>query len=191
MHRLFRKDQIFTVPNILSIVRLLMIPIIVWLYCGKREYGIATVVILLSGATDIVDGFIARKFNMVSDLGKILDPIADKVTQIAVIICLTFKYKLMLAIVVLFAVKEMIMGVMGYITLKKKDQVNGAKWYGKLNTVVLYAVMMLLILIPDMSQALVNMLIIICACMMLLSLLLYVRFYRKLFSEKQNERSLC
>lgn len=191
MHRLFRKDQIFTVPNVLSIVRLLMIPIIVWLYCGKREYGIATVVILLSGATDIVDGFIARKFNMVSDLGKILDPIADKVTQIAVIICLTFKYKLMLAIVVLFAVKEMIMGVMGYITLKKKDQVNGAKWYGKLNTVVLYAVMMLLILIPDMSQALVNMLIIICACMMLLSLLLYVRFYRKLFSEKQNERSLC
>ena len=79
----------------LSVVRLLLIPVIVWLYCGKQEYTAAVVVILLSGITDIADGIIARKYHMVSDFGKILDPIADKLTQAAIILCLTYNYPLM------------------------------------------------------------------------------------------------
>ena len=86
MHRILRKDQIFTIPNLLSIIRLILIPIIVWLYCEKQNYNAAVAVIVVSGATDITDGFIARHFNMVSDFGKILDPVADKLTQAAVII---------------------------------------------------------------------------------------------------------
>lgn len=80
MHRVLRKDQILTIPNLLSIVRLCLIPLIIWLYCVKKDYTLAVIVILISGATDIVDGFIARHFNMVSDFGKILDPVADKLT---------------------------------------------------------------------------------------------------------------
>lgn len=95
MHRIFKKDQILTIPNLLSVVRLLLIPVIVWLYCGKQEYTAAVVVILLSGITDIADGIIARKYHMVSDFGKILDPIADKLTQAAIILCLTYNYPLM------------------------------------------------------------------------------------------------
>ena len=114
MHRIFRKDQVLTIPNLLSVIRLALIPLIVWLYIGKQEYSAAVAVILISGATDIIDGFIARKFNMVSDLGKILDPVADKLTQATVILCLTVKYRWMRGLIVLFVVKEIIMAVLGY-----------------------------------------------------------------------------
>ena len=186
MHRVLKKDQILTIPNLLSFVRLALIPLIVWLYIGKQEYNLAVMVILISGATDIIDGFIARHFNMVSDFGKILDPLADKFTQAAVIICLTVKYKLMGVLVVLFAIKEVIMIVLGYFAIKKKDSVNSAKWYGKANTVVLYVVMMLLILYPGMSGLLANTLIVICGCVMLWSLALYTRFYIRLFNAKSK-----
>ena len=69
MHRLFKRDQILTIPNLLSLVRLLMIPVIFWLYCEKEDYVAAAVMIVLSGLTDIADGIIARKFHLVSDLG--------------------------------------------------------------------------------------------------------------------------
>lgn len=106
MHRIFRKDQVLTIPNLLSVIRLALIPLIVWLYIGKQEYSAAVAVILISGATDIIDGFIARKFNMVSDLGKILDPVADKLTQATVILCLTVKYRWMRGLIVLFVVSS-------------------------------------------------------------------------------------
>lgn len=181
MHRIFRKDQVLTIPNLLSVIRLALIPLIVWLYIGKQEYSAAVAVILISGATDIIDGFIARKFNMVSDLGKILDPVADKLTQATVILCLTVKYRWMRGLIVLFVVKEIIMAVLGYMAIQKKDVVNSAKWYGKLNTVVLYLVMTCLILFPSISETVANILIGICICVMLMSLTLYIRFYLNLF----------
>ena len=88
MHRIFSKDQVLTIPNLLSVIRLALIPLIVWLYVGKQAYSAAVIVILISGA-------ITRRFHMVSDLGKILDPIADKLTQGAVILCLAVKYRCM------------------------------------------------------------------------------------------------
>ena len=189
MHRIFRKDQVLTIPNLLSVIRLALIPLIVWLYIGKQEYSAAVAVILISGAngsgksgaTYIIDGFIARKFNMVSDLGKILDPVADKLTQATVILCLTVKYRWMRGLIVLFVVKEIIMAVLGYMAIQKKDVVNSAKWYGKLNTVVLYLVMTCLILFPSISETVANVLIGICICVMLMSLTLYIRFYLNLF----------
>lgn len=182
MHRVLKKDQILTIPNLLSVIRLLLIPLIVWLYCEKQDYHAAVGVIIVSGATDIIDGFIARHFNMISDFGKILDPVADKLTQAAIIICLTTKHSLMIPLIILFVVKELIMGLFGFLALKKKDSVNSAKWYGKANTVVLYLSMLVLILFPGMPEPLANALIIACGGMMLLSLGLYTRFYMKLFS---------
>jgi cardiolipin synthase len=182
MHRIFKKDQILTVPNLLSVVRLALIPIIIWLYCTKNYTRITVLVILISGITDILDGFIARHFNMTSDFGKILDPVADKLTQAAVAVCLISKYKLMYMAVGLFVIKEIIMASMGCFVLKKKDAVNSAKWYGKANTVVLYSVMMLLILFPNMPNALATGMILLCCVTMVLSLALYMRFYVKLLS---------
>ena len=180
MSRILKKDQILTIPNLLSAIRLILIPLIVWLYIAKKAYYTAVIVILISGATDVIDGFIARKFHMVSDLGKILDPLADKLTQSAVIICLASKYSLMYFLTALFIVKEILMATYGYLALKKKDSVNSAKWYGKLNTAVLYIVMMCLIMFPGIGEAAANTMILICACVMLMSLALYTRFYLKL-----------
>ena len=70
MHRLFRREQILTIPNLLSLFRLLLIPAIIWLYCEKEDYLAAAIMTVLSGLTDIADGIIARKFHLVSDLGK-------------------------------------------------------------------------------------------------------------------------
>ncbi len=177
MHRIFKKEQILTIPNLLSVIRLLMIPLIVWLYFDVKHYPAATGVLVASGITDIADGIIARKFHMVSDLGKILDPIADKLTQGVLIVCLAIRYKWMSVLIVLFIGKECCMAALGYLVLKRKDIVNSAKWYGKANTVFLYAVMMTLILFPNIPLGIANGLIFFSGCFMIVSLALYVRFY--------------
>lgn len=120
MHRVLKKDQILTIPNLLSIVRLLLIPLIVWLFVAKKEYNWAVAVILLSGATDIVDGFIARHFNMVSDFGKILDPVADKLTQAALIICLTVKHKLMFVLIALLRSRSLLWEQWAFLQSRKR-----------------------------------------------------------------------
>lgn len=164
-----------------------MIPVIVRLYCVEQRYRAAVVVILLSGLTDIADGIIARKFNMTSDFGKILDPIADKLTQAALIICLISKYKLMIPLIIEFIVREFIMLILGHITIRRKDSVNSSQWFGKLTTVMLYAVMMILILFPQIHLWAANTLIAMCGVAMLLSFIGYARFYKKFLSQKQGK----
>ncbi len=186
MHRVFNKDQILTIPNLLSVVRLLLIPLIVWLYCVKQNYYEAVAVIVLSGITDVADGIIARKFHMISDFGKILDPVADKLTQAALIICLIAKFDWMLWLFILFAVKEITMGISGLVVIKKKDVVNSAQWFGKLSTVVLYTVMILLFLFPNTPETAANMMIVICAAVLLLSMVKYLRFHQKLLSKRKT-----
>ena len=186
MHRLFKRDQILTIPNLLSVIRLLMIPVIVWLYCEKQDYVAAAAMIILSGLTDIADGIIARKFNLVSDLGKILDPVADKLTQAALIICLIDKFEWMRWLFILFAIKEIVMGISGMIVIRKKDVVNSAQWFGKLSTVVMYAVMFLLFLFPNTSEVTANVMISICAAVLLLSLVKYLRFHIAMLRNKEG-----
>ena len=180
-------NQIITIPNILSFFRLALIPFIVWVYCWVQDYYIALGLIALSALTDIVDGFIARKFNMVSEFGKILDPIADKFTQGAVIICLITRYRLMIVMVIVFAVKELIMVLMGMYTIRHYGEINSAKWYGKLNTVILYATMMALVIFPNIGELTANILIIVCMVSLVLSLLLYVNFYTGIWRDKKEK----
>ena len=180
MKKLFTKKNILTIPNLLSLLRILMIPVIVWLYLVEKNPRAASAVIIFSGLTDIADGIIARKFNMVSDFGKILDPIADKLTQVALIVSISLTYKKMLWLVALFVIKESILALLGYITMRNTDSINSAKWYGKLSTFVLYASMILMVLIPDLPLTIVNILIILCAAILCLSLAMYTRFYVKI-----------
>ena len=90
------KHKIITIPNVLSFFRLLLIPVIVWLYIVKKDPLWTTGILVLSGVTDVVDGIIARKCNMISDFGKAFDPVADKLTQIAMLFCLVSRFKWML-----------------------------------------------------------------------------------------------
>ena len=104
--------------------RILLIPVFCYLYITaetEREYLYAALVVLLSSLTDLFDGKIARRFHMVTELGKALDPIADKLTHAALAICLATRYPMMWALIALMLVKEGYMGVMGLIFLKKED----------------------------------------------------------------------
>ncbi len=177
MKKIFTKEQVFTIPNFLSFFRLVLIPFIVIFYVVKKWYYLAVGTVILSGITDVADGYIARKFNMVSDFGKMFDPIADKLTQGALILCLAFKYKLMQIFVLLFAVKELLMFVMGAIVYKKDNSFNSARWYGKLNTVLIYFTVALLILLPNINVVFANILIVCCMFTCMASLLLYALFY--------------
>ncbi len=179
----FSRKNILTIPNLLSVIRLLLIPLIIWLYCGKKDHVAALIVIVISAITDILDGKIARRFHMVSDIGKVLDPVADKLTQAALVVCLLSRYPWMWALLILFLIKESLMLLWGYLALKYTDTVNSAKWYGKLSTVSLYAVMMILILFADIPETAAKILITICAAVMLMSLVMYGRFYHAVFRQ--------
>ncbi len=186
MKEIFCKRQILTIPNLLSVVRLLLIPVIVWLYSVENNQYAAVGVILLSGATDIVDGFIARHFNMISDFGKALDPLADKLTQATLLICLLSKYRVMWGIIAVFGMCEITKFTMGFIIAKKHNEVNGAKWYGKANTVVIYATMMALILFPQMNNALANTLMLLCGAVMIAAHVLYFVSLGKILYERSK-----
>ena len=168
-----QKTRFWTVPNILSLVRLFMIPQIVWLYCVKQDAVTTGVLLVLSGATDLVDGYVARRFDQVSDFGKALDPIADKLTQLAMLLCLVTQYPKMIFPFVLLLTKEIVTGIMSLVAISKTARVEGAIWHGKLTTVMLYAMMTLHVLCPEMPSWISHITVGMCSGMMLLSFVLY------------------
>lgn len=186
MKQITRK-QIFTIPNFLSFLRLCMIPLIIWLYCAQKNYVLTAVVLVLSGLTDTIDGYIARRFNMVTDLGKALDPIADKLTQASVMFCLLTRFQMMLVPLLLLIFKEVCNGIMSLFVIKKTGKVCGADWHGKVCTWLLYAMMFLHIVWFDISRQWSTALISICVIMMTVSFALYmVRNYKMLTKEVTN-----
>lgn len=162
-------SDIITIPNILSFIRLCLVPLIVWLYCGKEDYTWAGIMLIISGITDIVDGFLARRFNWISDFGKILDPIADKLTQAAMLICLILRYPLILVPFGLMFVKELFMTVSGLLVIKRTGNVHSARWHGKVATCLLYFMMILHVFWTDIPEIWSNLTIIACAVMIAVS----------------------
>ncbi len=186
----FTSSTFFTIPNILSIIRLLMIPFIVWYYCVEKDLTIAFVLFTISAFTDVADGFIARKFNMITDAGKILDPIADKLTQAAVIfcLCLTINSVEMWILLGVLVVKEIAMFVMGLISLKAVDKINGAKWFGKLSTVVIFLVVGINSLFDKLPPHVHSISILFAIGFMTLSLIKYAMFYRQIILEYKKSQ---
>ena len=181
------QKKIFTIPNLLSFFRLLLIPVFIWLYCVKKDYPMTTLVLILSGLTDLVDGYVARHFNMVSDLGKMLDPVADKLTQIAMLFCLVTAFPLMLIPLILLIVKEIAAAIAGILIIRKTGKVHGAVWHGKVNTALLYAVMIIHVFWFNIPAVLSNILIALCVAMMALSFVLYLTQHIKLLRHPQKE----
>jgi cardiolipin synthase len=167
------KDQILTIPNILSFFRIALIPVIVWLYVFVDSRALTTLAILISGATDIIDGFIARKFNMTSDFGKAIDPLADKLTQLAVLCCLFLDFPLIALPIVIMLIKEVSSFVLRFILFKKTERVDSAKWHGKVNTVLLHAIILLHVIWEGIPADVSNACILLSTAMMLLSCVLY------------------
>lgn len=167
-------NKIFTLPNLLSLVRIALIPLIVWAYCHRQNSLLTAALLLLSGVTDAADGLIARKCGAVSELGKALDPIADKLTQAAMLLCLVSRFPLMLLPFILLIVKETAVGLTGLQVIRKTGKVHGAVWHGKVTTVLLYGIMLLHLLWPAIPAGVSDALLWGCFAMMLFSGLLYL-----------------
>lgn len=167
------KKKIITIPNILSFFRLCLIPVIVWLYCVEENYLATTLVVALSGLTDVVDGFIARRFHMISDFGKAFDPVADKLTQIALLFCLVTRFPHMLVPLVILVVKEIFAGVTGLLVIRKTGTVMGAVWHGKATTACLYGTMIVHLIWYRIPGVVSYILVGLCTVMMLISAVLY------------------
>ena len=177
------QSKILTIPNLLSFFRLCLIPVFMWLYCVERNYLWTGIILIISGLTDTVDGIIARKFNMISDLGKVLDPIADKVTQAAMLFCLLTRFPLMIVPLGLMVFKEFFMGVTGFLVIQKTGKVFGADWHGKVNTWLLYAMMILHVFWYNIPDTVSKVLIAVCVIMMTISLVRYARHNMKALKE--------
>ena len=153
------KKDVFTIPNILSMFRLVLIPVYVVLYLNAAEltdYFLAAAILAVSCLTDMIDGKIARHFNMISTLGKILDPIADKATQFTLTLCLSIKYPVLRFVLALFVIKELFQGIAGLVNLKKGKMLPGALIPGKICTMVLFISLILLVLLPNLSENWIN-----------------------------------
>lgn len=164
-----KKNRVFTIPNLLSLLRLAMIPLLLWLYLEQEAYLWTAAVVVVSGITDILDGIIARKFDMISDLGKALDPVADKLTQAAMLYCLGKSFPEIRILLLLLVVKEGITGIMSLVSIRKTGQVQGAQWHGKVTTALLYA-MIIDRIVPWLFSAVLT---VACAGMMVFSMIMY------------------
>ena len=153
------KKEIFSIPNLLSLFRLLLIPVYITIYLNARnreDYILAAAILSVSCLTDLIDGKIARRFNMVSTVGKILDPVADKLTQFTLTWCLSMKYPAMLGVLFLLIVKESFQAIMGVVNLRKGRILSGALMAGKICTTVLFFSLIMLVLIPNLSQTFIE-----------------------------------
>ena len=157
------KKEIFTIPNLLSLLRLLLIPVYVAIYINARDafdYTLAAAILAISCLTDLVDGKIARRFNMISTLGKILDPLADKATQLTLILCLTVKHSILWFLVCLFIAKESFQLIAGGINLRKGKMLKGALLSGKICTTVLFISLIVMVLFPQLPANVVTAIVI-------------------------------
>ena len=152
------KKEIFTIPNLLSLFRLALIPVYMTAYLRAEtpgQYYTAGGILAVSCLTDAVDGQIARHCNMITTLGKILDPLADKVTQFTVTLCLSVKYPPLRPVLILFVVKELFQLLAGIVHLRKGKMLPGALMAGKVCTTVLFVTLITLVLFPAVPNRLV------------------------------------
>lgn len=174
MHRK-KEDRIITLPNLLSILRLGMIPLFVFLYRGREEYLLAGLVLVLSGVTDVVDGYIARKLDSITNLGKILDPIADKLTQFVVLYVLLDRFQMLIWPLLFLISKEVLNGLFGLFVIRCTGEPYSSEWHGKASTVLLYTLLFLHVVWTEIPDLLSNLLIVASSGLILLSLILYTK----------------
>ena len=174
------KKDIFSIPNLLSLFRLLLIPVYATLYLNatqRYQYLLAGVILAVSCLTDMIDGKIARKYNMITTLGKILDPLADKLTQLPLPICLSLKYPVLYPVLGLFVMKELFQLVLGVVFLRKGKMLPGALMAGKVCTTILFVSLIALVLMPNIPPVAVKAIAVIDALFLIISFVSYAMAY--------------
>ena len=175
--------NLITLPNIISFFRILLIPLFAVVYFKDElanNYFWAFLIILISGVSDIADGLIARKFNMVSDLGKVLDPIADKLTQAVVLLCLLIEHMVILPVFIVLFIKELLTLFAAIFILTNGNKPISSRWFGKLSTVVIfitmaYAIIVDIYSITETPLYVLNVVSIVC---MIISVMGYFKMFK-------------
>lgn len=176
------KKEIFTIPNILSMFRLLLIPLYVSIYLNANEpmdYYLAGAILAVSCLTDLVDGQIARRFHMISTVGKVLDPFADKVTQFTLVVCFAVRHPMLWTLVCLIVIKELFQLIAGILNYKRGRMLKGAQFTGKICTTVLFISLIILLMMPDIPDNYVFGITVIDSIFLLIAFVDYIIVYRR------------
>ncbi len=177
-----------TIPNVLSIFRILLVPVFIIVVLSDISnanlYGM--LIFILAGLTDVLDGQIARKYNCTSVLGKILDPLADKMMVASALICATIKGFIPLWISILYVVKELTQGIGGFCFYNKVKDMMPSNWLGKAATVMFYLTIFCAFMISKMGWVL-DVMVAICALLLIATLVVYVRLGLKIAKKKPEE----
>ena len=170
------KKEIFSIPNLLSLFRLLLIPVYITIYLNARDeddYFLAAAILAVSCLTDMIDGKIARHFNMITSVGKILDPLADKLTQFALILCLSLRHPVLWYVVGLFFVKEVFQLIGCTIGLRKGLTMTGSLLPGKICTTVLFLSLILMVMLPGIPENVVTVIAVVDSIFLILAFVSY------------------
>lgn len=194
-------NRALTIPNLICLIRILLITPFVKFFLDK-QYGWAALVIVLSGLSDCFDGLIARKFNQESELGKILDPLADKLTLLAVGVCLCVIEPFFLPVIVILIVKDFLMLIGSSKVIRMGILVPKSKWYGKVGTVMFYFTVTFivfleimqnmenpLVVISDTTGKWISMVMLcITAAMMIFAFVKYTQTYKEIMANAQKSQ---
>lgn len=178
------------IPNILSAVRILMVPVFIWLFFYNYPNNIwyAVLVFFLAGATDVVDGYLARKNNWISDIGKLLDPLADKMMQCAALTCFYIKDIIPLWLFVAYVAKELMLIAGAVFMLQRRSVVVKSGFWGKMAVCVFYASVAVLVSLqndPEETKAVWT--AAVCAVMLCFAIVALVQYFRQYIRNKATE----
>lgn len=180
------------IPNALSVLRMLMILAFVMMFFSDHpnNYLFAALIYLIAGGTDVLDGYLARRFGWVSRLGKILDPVADKLLQLTVLICMGIKSLLPAWLIIPFIIKELTQLILGFLMIKKRNVVVGSRWYGKTVTVLMCASAVLVLIFAehiDKIRFYVEILYFLLLICTVTAIILYIKNNINVRSETENK----
>lgn len=180
------------IPNILSIIRILLVFVFVALFFTDHIYA-ALFVFLLAGATDVLDGYLARRNNWITNLGKILDPFADKLMQCTVLVCLWLGKIIPIWFVIPFFAKELFTLIIGLVVIKRRSVAVVSKWYGKLTVCLFYGTIVASVVFEEFfaRHAVLGVVIFIPAVIFaFFSLAAYIKHYAYLKNEAPKQGRL-
>jgi len=182
-----KREDLFKIPNLLCYIRILLVP--VFIICFLKElYYTSALIVILASFTDILDGYIARRFNMITDWGKFIDPVADKLMQISMLLLTLIKIPQVLILVIFFVFKESVMLFIGIYLYKNNTNLNGAIKAGKMNTVVLDLVLLYFIAAPVIYTPVAYILILIVLSFLIFSFYEYMKEYKKLYTNIKSRK---
>lgn len=175
-------------PNLISLGRIALVPVFVLLYSAGRA-GAAALVLLICGLSDILDGAIARRFELETELGRILDPVADKLMQAAMMVCAAAKTPQLWLLLILHILRELSLGALALCVRRETGTVQSSRWYGKLCSCLVYTVLLWLLLVPETPELLAELMVLGCMAAVGCCLVLYAGSFMQILKSNRREET--